>query len=79
MNQGLLVGLIALITGLLMVGVIIAMYMEDEENGERGGSVDVYCVDEGGGYFEDFTWEEVEAWAEMPQPYREEDDDGDCD
>lgn len=39
-------------------------------NGERGVSVDTYCEDNEGGYFEDYAWEEVEAWAEMPEPYK---------
>jgi hypothetical protein len=35
-----------------------------------GVIVDVFCADEDGGFFEDWDWPQVKAWAEMPEPYK---------
>ena len=44
-------------------------------NGRKGPSVvvDIFCeVTEYGSYFENWDWEDIIAWAPMPEPYREE-------
>ncbi len=33
-------------------------------------TVDFFCADEEGGYFEDWDWSEVKAWAPLPEPYK---------
>ena len=37
----------------------------------EGVTMDVFCGEQDGGYFEDWDWPQVIAWAEMPQPYKE--------
>ena len=36
----------------------------------EGVTVDFFCEDQDGGFFEDWDWSEVKAWAEMPEPYK---------
>lgn len=38
----------------------------------EGVTVDVFCCDGDGGYFEDWDWPEIKAWAKMPKPYKKE-------
>lgn len=44
--------------------------------GERGVTTDVFCRDREAdyGYFEDWDWPQVKAWAPMPEPYEERED-----
>lgn len=45
--------------------------------GKHGVAVDTFCNDRDGCYFEDWDWSEVKAWAELPKPYREEEEEND--
>ena len=35
-----------------------------------GVTVDFFSEDRDGGFFEDWDWSQVVAWAEMPEPYK---------
>ena len=44
----------------------------------RGGhrvAVDEFYEDQDGGFFEDWDWREIVAWAEMPEPYKPKEED----
>ena len=36
----------------------------------EGVTVDMFYEDQDGGFFEDWDWSQVKAWAEMPEPYK---------
>ena len=63
LRDGEIVGLLPEDGQMVLVSVIYA-------RGERGVVVDTFCTDDEGGYFEYWDRKEVEAWAEMPEPYK---------
>lgn len=36
----------------------------------EGVTTDVFCEDQDGGFFEDWDWPQVIAWAPLPEPYK---------
>lgn len=42
----------------------------------EGVTTDVFCTDGEGGYFEDWDWPQIKAWAEMPEPYKPREEEG---
>lgn len=36
----------------------------------EGVTVDVFCEDQDGSFFEDWDWPQIKAWAPMPEPYK---------
>ena len=38
--------------------------------GVQGVTVDVFCEDQDGSFFEDWDWPQIKAWAPMPEPYK---------
>ena len=62
-RDGEIVGLLPEDGQMVLISVIYA-------RGKRGVAVDVFCGDQDGGYFEDWDWLRVKAWAEMPEPYK---------
>lgn len=42
--------------------------------GVQGVAVDVFCDDQDGGFFDDWGWSQVKAWAALPAPYEKRED-----
>ena len=44
--------------------------------GVQGATVDMFCEDEEGGFFEDWDWPQIKAWAALPDPYKTKEEEG---
>ena len=44
--------------------------------GVQGVAMDVFCYDQDGGFFDDWDWSQVKAWAALPEPYKPKEEEG---
>ena len=44
--------------------------------GVQGVAMDVFCYDQDGGFFDDWGWSQVKAWAALPEPYKPKEEEG---